>query len=171
VIRQGKAFCVIWALVFHAVFIHNDYAILAALAMNQGALEVEQGVALAGQAGSVLGDIKTASENASGQAIQAAQAVERMSAAANEIIQTVDSVSSVIEDNSTATKTMKASFSEVTDAIENIASVSQENSASVEEVSASTHEVSLQAQGVSNSAKKLAELARKLEEIVTQFKI
>ena len=143
----------------------------AVISMKQGSTEADLGVSLAGKAGEVLNEIKTAAENARTEAILAGQAVERMAKASTEIVQTVDSVSKAVEDNLTATDRMKHSFSDVTDAIENIASVSEENSASVEEVSASTHEESLQVQGVSDSAKKLAELAGKLEDIVIQFKI
>ncbi|MFN8383511.1 MAG: methyl-accepting chemotaxis protein [Anaerolineales bacterium] len=140
-------------------------------AMQDSANEVEAGVARANSAGVVLNNILIAAESVYKQAEEAGSAAAKMSAAAAELVQSVDSVSAVIEENTAATEEMAANSSELTQSIENIASVSEENSASVEEVSASTEEVSAQVEEVSASATTLMELAQQLSQSISQFKV
>jgi len=140
-------------------------------AMNEGAREVEIGVARANGAGQALNDILKAAEAVYQQADQAASASQRMNVAANELVSSMDSVSAVVEENTAATEEMAASSSEVTQSIENIASVSEENSAAIEEVSASAEEMSAQVEEVTASAASLAEMAQALQEVVAQFKL
>jgi methyl-accepting chemotaxis protein len=84
------------------------------------------------------------------------------------LVNSVDSVSAVVEENTAATEQMAASSGEVNTAIENIASVSEENSAAIEEVSASAEEMSAQVQEVTASAQSLAEMAHELQAVVAQ---
>ena len=107
-------------------------------AMRDSASEVEAGVARANSAGIVLDNILVAAESVYKQAEEAGNAAAKVSAAAAELVQSVDSVSAVIEENTAATEQMAANSSELTRSIENIASVSEESSAAIEEVSAST---------------------------------
>ncbi len=143
----------------------------AVSAMNNGAKEVESGVELASQAGTVLDEILKAAEAVNDQAEQAAAAAEQMAASANELVSAVDTVSAVVEENTASTEEMAASSSEVTQAIESIASVSEENSAAVEEVSASAEEMTAQVEEVSASAQELSALAETLRQVVAQFKL
>ena len=139
--------------------------------MNEGAREVEVGVTRANGAGQALGDILKAAEAVYQQADQAASASQRMNAAANELVTSMDSVSAVVEENTAATEEMAASSNEVTQSIENIASVSEQNSAAIEQVSASTEEMSAQVEEVTASAQSLADMARLLKDVVSQFKL
>lgn len=143
----------------------------AVSAMNEGSLEVENGVIKANQAGEALKSILSAAEAVSVQAKQAAAATQRMEKSASQLVTSVDSVSAVVEENTAATEEMAASSNEFTQSIENIASVSEENSAAVEEVSASAEEMSAQVEEVTASAQQLAVLAKMLEETVEKFKL
>ncbi|NPV87182.1 MAG: hypothetical protein HPY45_14385 [Anaerolineae bacterium] len=139
--------------------------------MELGAKDVQNGVALANEAGTALSAILDAAETVYEQAKQASEATLRMNEAAAELVSAVDSVSAVIEENTAATEQMSAGSSEVTQAIESIASVSEENSAAIEEVSASTEEMNSQVEEVSASAHELAEMAKQLKTLVARFKL
>ncbi len=143
----------------------------AVSAMEDGAREVELGVARANQAGAALTDILRAAEAVRQQAEQAASATQVMGRAADELVSSVDSVSAVVEENTASTEEMAASSGEVIRAIENIASVSEENSAAVEQVSAGAEEMSAQVEEVTAAAQSLSEMARELEDIVQFFKL
>jgi len=143
----------------------------AVLAMDEGAKEVESGVALANEAGSALGSILAAAEKVYTQAKEAGEAAKLMNVASDELLEAVESVSAVVEQNTASTEEMSAGASEVSQAIENIASVSEENSAAVEEVSASTEEMSAQVEEVTASAQSLMEMAKELQAVVALFKL
>jgi methyl-accepting chemotaxis protein len=143
----------------------------AVKAMDDGAREVENGVAKANEAGRALNTILDAAESVYKEAQEARQAAEAVRTASNELVTAIDSVSAVVEENSAATEMMTSSSTEVTMSVENIASVSEENSAAVEEVSASTEEMSAQVEEVTASAESLADMAKDLRELVEQFKL
>ena len=129
----------------------------AVAAMNEGAKEVEVGVARANEAGDVLKTILTAAQAVQSQAEAAFSATQQMGTLSNDLVSATDSVSAVVEENTASTEQMAAGSAEVTGAIENVASVSEELSAQVEEVAA--------------SASSLSDLARVLQEVVARFKI
>ena len=143
----------------------------AVKAMEDGAREVEIGVARANEAGQALTSILDAADSVYKQSQQARLAAEEVRRASSELVTAIASVSSVVEENSAATGAMTSSSNEVTTAVENIASVSEENSASVEEVSASTEEMSAQVEEVTASAESLADMAKDLKELIGQFKL
>ncbi len=139
-------------------------------AMNEGAREVENGVMLVNQAGSSLNEIAKTAEGVLAQAQQAQEAALRMRASSNELVTAMGSVSSVVDENTSAVKEMASNSSEVTQAIETIASVSEENSAAIEQVSASAEEMSAQVEEVTAAAQSLADMASSLQAVVGQFK-
>jgi len=143
----------------------------AVVAMDEGAKEVQTGVAKADAAGEALTSILKAVEAVNQQAEAALGAAQRMNTASAELVNAMDAVSAVVEENTAATEEMAAGASEVTRAIENIASVSEENSASVEEVSASAEEMNAQVEEVSASAQSLTEMAQALQEVVARFQL
>jgi len=143
----------------------------AVSAMNDGAAEVDTGVAKANQSSAALQNILDTADQVSTQVEQIAAAAQQMNAAANDLVSSMDSVSAVVEENTAATEQMSASSAEVSQAVENIASISEENSAAIEEVSASSEEMTAQVQEVSASAQSLADLARTLQSVVDQFKL
>jgi methyl-accepting chemotaxis protein len=143
----------------------------AVQAMSESAVEVENGVKLANEAGSSLSSILDAAEAVYSQADEAAKGTQRMGVLAEQMVTAADTVSSIIEENTASTEEMSANSSEVTQAIENIAAVSEENSASAQEVSASTEEMSAQVEEVTASAQSLAETAQELQRLVAQFRL
>ena len=143
----------------------------AVSAMQDGRLEVENGVQHANQSEAALESILTSAETVRKQVEEIARAAKAISSSSNELVSAMDSVSAVVEENTAATEEMAASSSEVTEAVEAIASVSEENSAAVEEVSASTREMSDQVEVVTASVQSLAEMAKSLQETIMRFKI
>lgn len=140
-------------------------------AMNASASEVEAGVIRANSAGVVLENILIAAESVYKQAEEAGTAAEKVEIASGELVETVDAVSTVVEDNMAATEQMAGNSSELTQSIENMASISEESSAAVEEVSASTEEVSVQVGEVSSSADSLMKMAEQLSQVVSRFNL
>ncbi len=143
----------------------------AVVAMHESAQEVEEGVKLAGDAGSALSNILESGRTVQELAEQVTKASTEMQSLSNELITSADEVSAIVEENTAATEEMSAGSSEITQAIDNIASVSEENSASVEEVSAATEEMSAQVEEVSASADTLSQMAAELQKIVARFKL
>jgi len=143
----------------------------AVSAMQDGAVEVENGVQRANQSEAALASILSSAESVQKQVEEIAQAAKAISSSSNELVAAMDSVSAVVEENTAATEEMAASSSEVTEAVESIASVSEENSAAVEEVSAGTEEMSAQVEEVSTAVQSLAEMAQSLQEAIRRFKI
>jgi len=143
----------------------------AVVAMHESAQEVEEGVKLAGDAGTALQDILESGKTVQELAEQVTNASTEMQSLSNELITSADEVSAIVEENTAATEQMSAGSSEITQAIDNIASVSEENSASVEEVSAATEEMSAQVEEVSASADTLSQMAAELQRVVARFKL
>jgi len=143
----------------------------AVAAMDAGAREVENGVALANKAGEALVQITRAAEAVQTQSEQASAASERMKSASRQLVEAMDSVSAVVEQNTAATEEMAASSNEVTQSIDHIASVSQESAASIETVANSAQTMSGQVEAVNSSAAALSDLANSLHLVVTQFKL
>jgi methyl-accepting chemotaxis protein len=139
--------------------------------MNEGALEIDEGVRHAHQSDKALASILKAIETVNQQTEAIASAARAISNSSNELVTAMDTVSSVVEENTTATGKMATSSNEVTQAIEMIASVSEENSASIEEVNASTEEISAQMAEVTSATQSLSEMAQVLEGLVHQFQI
>jgi methyl-accepting chemotaxis protein len=143
----------------------------AVKAMEEGSKEVEVGFETANQAGKALTDILNAAKAVQDQAVLAARASDQMKLASDELVSSVDSVSTIVEKNTASTDKMAANSTEISRSIENIASVSEENSAAVEEVSASTEEMSAQVEEVTASATVLSEMAQALKKVVEQFRL
>ncbi len=141
----------------------------AVSAMHEGTREVENGVASANKAGSALSEILTAAQAVNKQAAGTGEAVKRMSALAKDLVNSVNSVSVIIEENKSAAKKMGGNSAQVTESIEKIAAISEENSAAIEEISASTEEMAAQVEEVSASSQSLADLARSLQQVVKRF--
>jgi methyl-accepting chemotaxis protein len=140
-------------------------------AMDDSALEVENGVERASQSGEALNNILLAVENVTQQVDEITSAAQRINTASNEMVVAMDSVSAVVEENTAATEEMTASAEEVAQSIENIAAVSQENSAAIEEVSASAEEMTAQVEEVTAAAQSLAEMAESLQNLIATFKL
>jgi len=168
-------------------------------AMQTTGGEVARAVGLSQQAGEAFGAITAGSRAIAEGVHSAAQAVEVMRATSavlqtamaqmqteaernrdgadamgvlnTQTVDSLDTVSAVVEENTAATEQMAASSAEISRAIESVASVSEESSASVEEVSASAEEMSGQVTQVTLSANQLSQMAQELQAIVSQFRL
>lgn len=143
----------------------------AVKAMDESASEVDHGYLLADQSNIALGTILIATQAVSNQAEQAAIAAQKMSSYTSDLVNSMTSVSAVVDLNVAATSQMTSNSNQVSEAVENFASVSEENSAAVEEVSASTEEMKAQVEMVSNAAIELRGMAKSLMDIGRSFKL
>ena len=142
----------------------------AITAMDAGAHEVESGVVCANQSGAALNNILSAVEIVSSQVKEIATTAQEISRASDGLVVSMNSVSTVVQENIKATEAMLSGSAVVAQAIEAFASVSEENSAAVEEVSASTVEMNSQVEAMSASATSLAQMSRSLQGTVARFK-
>ncbi|MCE1252560.1 MAG: methyl-accepting chemotaxis protein [Anaerolineae bacterium] len=140
-------------------------------AMQSGAVEVENGVIKADQAGKVLDGILKAVETVYFQAEQVASVTEGIRKSTEELVDAMDTVSAVIEENTASTEEMSANSREVTQSIENFAGISKENSTSVKQVSSATEEVASQVAEVNKTSRDLAEMVIVMRRMVDQFKL
>ncbi|MCP4542071.1 MAG: HAMP domain-containing protein [Chloroflexi bacterium] len=143
----------------------------AVQAMDEGATQVEAGMAQADDAGRALDVILAAAELVNRQVGEIATAAREMDASANELVGAMDSVSAVVEENTASTEEMSAGAGEASQAIENIAAISEENSAASEEMSATVEEMTAQVEEVTASAQSLSGMAVELQTLVAQFRL
>jgi methyl-accepting chemotaxis protein len=141
----------------------------AVTAMAVGSHKVEQGTLKADQAGTSLSEILRAVEATVGQVSGIAAAANEVATGARSVVDTMSSISAVVEENSAATEEMAAQAGQVTGAIQSIAAVSEENSAATEEVSASAEEMSAQVEEMNAQAEELAATAEQLKSLVARF--
>jgi methyl-accepting chemotaxis protein len=139
--------------------------------MDEGAAEVESGVARADEAGKALDSILLAAEAVNHQVNEIATAAAGMDVSANDLVDAIDIVSAVAEENTAAMEEMGLGAGEVSQAMENIAAISEENSAAAEEVSAAVEEVSAQVEEVTASAQSLGAMAQELQALIAQFRL
>ena len=140
-------------------------------AMEEGTLEVENGVSSANLAGKALVHIQDATEEVNQQAALASQAATRIEQASQELVVAVESVSAVVEENTAATEEMAATSNEVATSIAEISATSEKSSARVEQVSAATEEMSAQISEVTEAAASLSEMAQSLRQVIAQFRL
>jgi methyl-accepting chemotaxis protein len=141
----------------------------AVVALDQSAQEVEKGTNRAQGAGEALDVILVAIEGAYKQAGLAEATTGKMLAAADDLSNTMASVSAVVEQNTASTEEMAAGSNELTQSIESIASVSEETSAAIQEVSHNAQEMREQVNEVTKASRALAEMALALQEEAERF--
>lgn len=140
-------------------------------AINATAEEISAGVLQASESENALRSILEAMVVVKRQVDTVAVDAEQVNIATNTVINTMDSVSAVVEENTSATEEMASGAEQVVEAAGEIASISEENNAAIEQVSASIEEVSTQAEEIAASATGLNELAQILQEQITRFKL
>jgi methyl-accepting chemotaxis protein len=141
----------------------------AVSAMDDGAREVELGVAQANESGQALAAIQSAADAVSQQVREIAEAAERMSASSGELAGAMEAVSAVVEENTAATEEMAAGSSEVTQSIQHIAEVSDQSSSAVQQVTVSVDQMTAQVEAVTGSAQALAEMAQDMQHTIARF--
>ena len=143
----------------------------AVRAMEAGSREVENGTKLTDQAEAALNAILQAAQEANRQANQLQATVAQVASAGAELVKSVDTLSSVAEENNAATEEMAAGSNEMRKATETVAAVSEQSSAAAQQVSASTQEMSAQVEEVVATTQTLAQMAEDLREVVARFKL
>lgn len=98
-------------------------------------------------------------------------AINEINALAQDLVKAMDTVSTVVEENSAASEEMSVNAEEVTNAVGNIASISEENAAATEEVSASVEELSAQVLELSQASDAMAKISISLNELLDGFTI
>ena len=139
--------------------------------MRVGIKEVEEGAALAQEAGDSLSEIvigvKAAEENVNtiiGTITDILNGSKKVSQATNEI-------AAIAEENSTATEKIAGTAKQADYSLQNISAITEETAASAEEVSASTEQITATTEEISGSAAHLAKMAQNLQTLIGQFKV
>ncbi|MDA8234527.1 MAG: methyl-accepting chemotaxis protein [Clostridia bacterium] len=140
-------------------------------AMEAGTREVEQGAALADDAGVALKEIVKTIQVANEQMESISAAVEQISASSAEVAQAIDNVAAITEENTAATEEMAAGSSQVNTSIKSIASVARESAQAAKEVSAATENMNASTEEIAASAQALAKMAQELQGVINKFKI
>ena len=144
-------------------------------AITAGARAIADGVKSAADAVDVMRQtsqiVQAAMQSVRTEAERNRTDADSMDALTAQAVESLDTVSAVVEENTAASEQMAAGSNEISRAVEGVASVSQENSAALEEVSASAEEMSSQVTQVTLSATQLSDMARRLQTIVGAFKL
>ena len=140
-------------------------------ATEEGTKEVEDGAALAQEAGVALDQISESVSSVANQIEQISAASQQVSASSEEMVKTIDQVSGVVEQNSAAAEQMSANSSQVIESVTGIAGIIQQNGAAIQEMSASSEEMSAQVQEVVAASETLDTMAQELREVVSAFKV
>ena len=141
----------------------------AVSAMEEGSSKVEIGVARADEAGTALAEILRAVEATVDQVTQIATAAQAMATGAHGVVESMSSISAVVEESSASTEEMAAQAGQVTTSIASIAAVSKENSAATVQVSASAEEMSAQVEEMNAQAEELSATAQQLNDLAARF--
>jgi methyl-accepting chemotaxis protein len=140
-------------------------------AMNKGSIEVETGMNSGLQTEQALVDILQTVETVDNEARQSAEAAQKMSQSANQMVRIIDQIAALVERNTALTGAMKTDSTHATQSIENIASVSEQSSAAMEEMGVSAENMSDQVEEVNKAMLALAEMAQMLQKLVAEFKL
>lgn len=140
-------------------------------ALDESSGQVDHGVQCAHGAGEKLDSILKASGTVLVQAREATETSQRIEASSLRLSQSVQSVATIVGENSKTSGLMAVSSRNVSQAIQNIAGVSEKNTREIAAVSRASEQMISQVQEVSESAGSLAELAHSLQDAVSQFKL
>ena len=142
----------------------------AVRAMESGAGEVEQGMAIGRHGAASLGDIAAAAAARDDATERVLSSIQLIGTAAGDVTKASDEILTVIQRTAAGVTTMSLSSDQVTTSTASIAAVSQENSAAAEEVSAATEEMSAEVQEIVASSTLLAEMAERLDALIAHFR-
>ncbi|MCC7370182.1 MAG: hypothetical protein IT306_17290 [Chloroflexi bacterium] len=140
-------------------------------AMRSSSVKVDLGAERADQAGSALAEILAAIDETVAQVATIATAADQLTGGAQSVVQTMQSISGVVDESSAATDSIAGQTTRVTQSFATIAAVSEENSAATDEVSASCDSIRAQVDGISAQADELAATADQLKTLIGQFEL
>ncbi|MDA8234585.1 MAG: HAMP domain-containing methyl-accepting chemotaxis protein [Clostridia bacterium] len=165
--RSGKATKEVAELITNIQNLTTD----AVTAMKKGTIQVEQGSALARDAGSALKEILNVVDEDYQNVQNITGLLRQISSNSQMVSKAMDELNSVTIDNLSATEKVAVASRQITEAMESISSISQESSASTEEVSATSEEMMSFIQNISAASEHLRKMAIDLREKMTCFKL
>lgn len=140
-------------------------------AITQSTQDVEHGVQLSNAAGTALGEILEAFEDAT-QGVQTINdSIQLMLHSSHEVSRTVQEMAAITQENSASSEEMAAGASQVSRAMEELSHVSATNTNAVDQVAVSMSRVSDSVGTIFSSVSELNEIASALQNLVAQFKV
>ena len=140
-------------------------------AMQTTTDRVVQGSNQAASSGKALEELLNSAVEMQAQVVQAQETNAPMIRVMQELNQSIEQVTSVINENNAVIKEIENNISETLEIFESVAALSEENAASAEEISASTEEVSSLVQEMRDATGMLATIAGEMESATIRFKI
>jgi len=140
-------------------------------AMQTTTDRVVQGSNQAASSGKALEDLLNSAVEMQAQVVQAQETNAPMMRVMQVLNQSIEQVTSVINENYAAIKEIESHTSETLEIFESVAALSEENAASAEEISASTEEVSSLVQEMKEATGMLATIAAEMQAATIRFKI
>lgn len=140
-------------------------------AMQTTTDRVAQGSTQAASSGKALEELLDSAVEMQAQVVQAQETNAPMVRVMQELNQSIEQVTSVINENYAAIKEIENHTSETLEIFESVAALSEENAASAEEISASTEEVSSLVQEMRDATGMLAVIAGEMQSATIRFKI
>jgi len=140
-------------------------------AMKLATEEVENGVGQTDRTHDALAAIKQAVGQLHQQVESILASAKEMDGSAVQLVESMDSASAIVEENSASTLEMASGTNDINHMIEEIASISEENSASTEEISASTEEVHSQVADVAAATHRLQLIAEQIEQHISRYRV
>lgn len=140
-------------------------------AMQTTTDRVTQGSNQAASSGKALEELLNSAIEMQAQVVQAQETNAPMMRVMHELDQSIEQVTSVINENYAAIKEIENHTSETLEIFESVAALSEENAASAEEISASTEEVASLVQEMRDATNLLAVIAGEMKSATIRFKI
>lgn len=139
--------------------------------MKIGTQQVTQGVQQGEEAKRALGEILGVLQTTDTEVQRVAGSLEQMVQQSHRIVGSMDSVASVVEENTAVTEEMAANFRQVDSSMRKVLSISQDNAAGAEEISASTEEQTASVTEITTAVESLRVMATELQQIATKFSL
>ena len=138
-------------------------------AMRLSSQEVDAGVKLSNQAGQALNEIMSTVQHIVIKVKDIAAASRVMEKSSDELVDSMDSVSAIVEENTATTGELATSSSKVLDQMNLVVRISRESSQTVNNILAATEELRHQISEVAVSALGLNELSEGLNKSISEF--
>ena len=132
--------------------------------------KVKDGTELANRSGDVINKLLATSENMNNQIDAMAEANTTVVTTLSGLLASIERISSVVDQNMSATEELSASIGHTVQMINNIANISRDNAQSVGDVFDKTTEVKKEAEKIGDVATGLALMADELQATTAQFR-
>ncbi len=140
-------------------------------AMTKGTTEVEEGFALATEAGQALSQIFKLANEANMQTKQINDSTSKVASKTKEMVETMETVAAIVEENTAAATEMSSHSNQIKEMVDNIGSVSTESARAVKEVATSGQGMRRVADNLVKSSESLTRMSQSLEEMTAKFKL